>query len=96
MPHSAKCADLLARRAFEMPGDDLAFVGTLSDAVKPGDLHLIRADCPLEEVLKTPTPENSRVHKFRCAERGCLFPLYVNTYNGRNWWGRKQWPETPY
>jgi hypothetical protein len=96
MPDCAKCADLLARRSFPMPDDYLAFVATLIGAVKRGDLRLIKADCPLEGVLKTPTPEDSLVHEFRCGGCGSLFQLYVNTYNGRNWWGRKQWPETPY
>jgi hypothetical protein len=93
MPHCAKCADFLSRRTFPMPDDYLAFVGTLIEAVKRGDFQLIKADCPLEEVLKTPTPEDSIVHEFRCAGCGAL---YANTYNGRNWLGRKQWPQMPY
>jgi hypothetical protein len=52
MSQCAKCADFLERRTFPMPDDYLAFVGTLIDAVKRGDLQLIKADCPLEQVLK--------------------------------------------
>lgn len=96
MSQCAKCADFLARRTFPMPDDYLAFVGTLIDAVKRGDLQLTKADCPLEQVLKTPIPDDSLVHEFRCVGCGSLFQLYANTYNGRNWWCRKQWPQTPY
>lgn len=78
-----------------MPDDYLAFVRTVIDAVKRGDFQLIKADCPLEPVLKTPTPEDSLVHEFRHAGCGALFQLYANTYNGRNWWTRKHWPEMP-
>jgi hypothetical protein len=96
MPHRANCADFLAPGGFPLPADYLAFVGTLMGAVKRGDFHLIKADCPVQEVPKTPTPEDCLVHEFRCAGCGLLFQLYVNTGNGRNWWGHRQWPETPY
>lgn len=92
----AECSDFLARRTFPMPADYLVFVETLIEAVKRGDFQLMKADCPLEEVLKTPTAEDSLVHEFRCAGCGALFQLYANTYNGRNWWYHKQWPQMPY
>jgi hypothetical protein len=47
-----------------MPDDYLAFVGTLIDAVKRGDFQLIKADCPLEEVLKTATAEDAWCKNF--------------------------------
>ncbi len=96
MPDCAKCAGFLARRTFPTPAEYLDFVHILIDVVKRADFQLIRADCPLEEVLKTRTAEDSFVHEFRCAACGSLFQLYANTYNGRNWWGRKQWPQMPY
>jgi hypothetical protein len=95
MPECARCADFLVRRTFPMPEDYLAFVDTLIEAVKRGDFVMTKADCPLEEVLKVPRLDDSLVHEFRCAGCGTLFQLYANTYNGRNWWCRKQWPEMP-
>ncbi|HUA16211.1 MAG TPA: hypothetical protein VMG31_13015 [Verrucomicrobiae bacterium] len=96
MSDCVKCAAYVARRTFPMPEDYLAFVDTLIESVKRGDLQMIKADCPLENVLKTPTPEDSLVHEFRCTGCGTRFQLYANTYNGRNWWRRQQWPEMQY
>jgi hypothetical protein len=59
-------------------------------------MQLIKADCPLEDMFKTPMPGDTIVHEFRCAGCGALFELYANTWNGRNCWVRKQWPQTPY
>jgi hypothetical protein len=92
----AKCTDFLARRTSPTPAESLDFVQILIEVVKRGEMELIKADCPLEHVLNTPTAEDTIVHEFRCAGCGALFELYANTWNGRNWWIRKQWPQTLY
>jgi hypothetical protein len=89
----AQCADFSNSRSFKAPEGYLDFVRKLIEAVKNRSFVLIHADCPLEEMFNTPMPGDSIVHQFRCAACGRTYELYVNTWNGRNWWKSKQWPE---
>ena len=87
------CEGLTERRVFDAPEDYRAFVGELIALVKQEKLRVVHADCPLESMLTPPWPnhEDTFVHELQCAACFRIFQLYVNTWNGRNWWEPARW-----
>ncbi|MGO8719981.1 MAG: hypothetical protein ACLQMO_12295 [Acidobacteriaceae bacterium] len=88
MTSCAKCDGLAERRTFAAPEDYQNFVRLLIESMDQGKLVLMRADCPLDDMLQSPWPENDDVitHDLRCTGCGRVFQLGVNVRTGRNWW----------
>ena len=81
------CAEFNERLTFSSPEKYRDFVRQLIDAVNQKKLLLRRADFPLEEMLTDSWPGGDNIsHGLECARCGRRFELYVNTWNGRNWW----------
>jgi hypothetical protein len=90
-----KCFEFSERLAFKTPNDYQNFVRRLITAVDEGRLHVVRADAALEEMLAPTWPGDSITHVVQCKGCGRLFELYVNTWNGRNWWKPQSTDITP-
>ena len=82
------CDGLMERRTFETPEDYRNFVRLLIENIQQGKLVMTQGDCPLEEMLGPSWPGNddSFAHDLRCTVCNRGFHMYVNVWNGRNWW----------
>jgi hypothetical protein len=94
MDKCSKCDGFTARRTFADPPEYRDFVRQLIAIVNQGKFSLLRADCPLQEMLKDPWARGDVVvHDLQCAGCGREFQLCVNVWNGRDWWQPEPWPE---
>ena len=75
-------------RTFETPADYRQFVRQLLEACEQNQLVITRSDAPLESMLTDPWPnsDDTFVHEFACRHCQRPYQLYVNVWNGRNWW----------
>ena len=83
-----KCNGFTERLTFSTPAEYVAFVRQLVEAVNDDRFLVKRAACPLEALLSAPPwPTGDSIgHDLVCAGCGRGFQLYVNVWNGRNWW----------
>ena len=87
MAKCPECDGFVEKRTFRSPADYKDFVRKLIQAVHEGKLLLVRADCPLEDMLNPEWPMGDVAsHDLQCAGCRVLFELCVNVWNGRNWW----------
>lgn len=93
MTACATCDGWMERRVFDAPEDYRAFVRLLIENIHQGKLVMMRADCPLENMLGPSWPgnEDTFTHDLRYARCNRVFHLYVNVWNGRNWWEPVRW-----
>ena len=62
------------------------FVRKLIEVVNEGMLRLVKADCPLEELVEGNWPGDVLGHDFQCTMCGRRFALHANTYHGHVEW----------
>jgi hypothetical protein len=90
VPACPKCVGFTERLTFKTPAEYVEFVSQLVVAVNAHRFSVKRADCPLEALLLSPPwPEGQGdgvAHDLVCDGCSREFHLYVNIWNGRNWW----------
>ena len=91
-----QCSEFSERLTFATPNDYQNFVRQLITAVDERRLHVVRADFPLEEMLGSHWPGGDDIrHVLQCWGCERRFGLYVNVWNGRNWWEPKSTEALP-
>ena len=61
-------------------------VRKLIDTVNQGNLLLVRASCPLLDMLQTDIPGDVVSHDFQCGACARMFHLTADTYHGHASW----------
>jgi hypothetical protein len=80
------CESLGERITLRHPDEYRGLARKLIEVVNQGILRLVKASCPLEELLGGTFPGDSLHHDFRCAMCGHRFALHADTYHGRVEW----------
>jgi len=85
-PMCPKCEGFAERMNPVSRREYLDIVRQLIQIVSEETFLLVRADCPLEEMLETPMPRDCVHHDFQCTTCGRAFQLFADTYHGRAGW----------
>ena len=86
MESCPKCGGFSQRLRIPTPYEYRDIGRQLIEAVRQGVFLLIRADCPLEEILEPSLPGDVVSHEFECFACGRRFTLDADTYHGNvNW-----------
>jgi len=89
-----KCSGFSQRLNIHTPSEYQDIVRQLIEIVGQGTFSLIRADCPLEEILEPIWPGDSLVHEFQCFMCDRKFTLSADTYHGHASWTPALPPES--
>jgi hypothetical protein len=74
------CDGFAQRRNFDSLRDYCAIVRQLIELVARGRFMLVKASCPLEDMLGTPLPGDVIFHDFQCVDcRRCFISLQTHT-----------------
>ncbi len=80
------CEAFSHRIIIKQPDEYRDLARKLIEWVNQGALKLLKADCPLGELLGSKFPGDILRHDFRCAMCGRKFALHADTYHGRVEW----------
>ena len=82
------CEAFAERLSFQTPEEYIAFARGILEGTGNGRFVLVYGDCTLEALTDAPPwPTGDGIlHEIQCCQCGQFFQLYVNTWNGRNWW----------
>jgi hypothetical protein len=58
----------------------------LIEIVGQGTFRIVKGDCPLEDLFKSPMPGDIVSHEFECFACGQKFSLSADTYHGNASW----------
>jgi hypothetical protein len=86
MESCPKCSEFSQRLKIHTPNEYQDIARQLIEVVRQGTFLLVRADCPLEEILEPSLPGDFVAHEFECFACGRKFRLAADTYHGNvNW-----------
>jgi hypothetical protein len=80
------CESLGKRIVIRLPDEYRNLARKLIEVVSQGALKVVKASCPLEDLLAPTFPGDILIHDFRCALCGQTFALFADTYHGRVEW----------
>lgn len=93
MDNCTQCNAIQDRINFVEPGEYVAHARLLLDLISQGNLELLHADFPLEEIARESWTYDVIHHGFRCTQCQRLFDLTADTYHGGAYW--KSFPGVP-
>ena len=86
MASCPKCDRFAERFNIREPREYRDIARQLIELVNQGTFLIVRASCPLEDVLKGRWPGDIVFHDLKCFACGRLFHLHADTYHGNaNW-----------
>ena len=88
-----KCNGFSQRINIQTPSEYRDIARQLIEIVEQGAFLLVRADCPLQEILEPTLPGDFVVHEFECFVCGRKFSLSADTYHGNVHWTPGETPE---
>jgi hypothetical protein len=82
-----RCEGFSERRNFSHPRDYRDIVRQLMDVIEQGTFVLVKASCPLYELLGPVWPGDILEHVFECTACGSKYRLMADTWHGSVNWG---------
>jgi hypothetical protein len=87
-----KCSGFSQRINIHTTREYRGIARQLIEIVEQGTFLLVRADCPLQEILEPTLPGDIVHHEFECFACGRRFSLSADTYHGDVTWAPGEFP----
>lgn len=89
-----KCSGFSQRLNIHALGEYRDIARQLVEIVEQGNFLLVRADCPLQDILGPTLPGDFVVHEFECFACGRRFTLAADTWHGSVSWTPGELPKS--
>ena len=94
MDQCAKCEGLYERFNIASPEEYKDVTRQLIGMVRRGSLAIVKASCPLEDILNPQWPDDIITHDFKCTACGRSFHLSADTYHDNASWESHDRPDS--